>query len=527
MNTLDYIILFGYLLGLLVMGFCLRHQKSKEDYFLGGRSIGWKPLSLSIMATQLSAISFVSAPAFVGLREGGGLVWLTYELALPLAMLFLLWKVLPTLHKSGVVSVYDFLEKRFDKSSRLIISLVFQISRSFATGIMIYAISIIVQGTIGLAFWESIVLIGVITIIYSLQGGMSAVVYGDALQMILIILGTMICFGFGLYYAGGFTEVLANVDPARLNVLNTTSNGFDGNSFGLLPMLFGGFVLYASYYGCDQSEAQRSLSAKNPSDLKKMIMAAAFMRFPITVLYCLTGLVIGTFALNTPSFLEQIPAENPDWMMPIFIINYLPNGIIGFLLVAILAAAMSSLSSAVNSLSAVSLEDYCRLTGKQLSTSQYLTGARVTGMFWGCVTLGFSFFAGDIAPTVIEAINKIGSVFYGPILGCFVLAVYSKSIQALHVNIGIASGVITNIVLWLFFDNIFWFWWNVFGFVITVGISYLLMRIISVAAQKSSGSGNASNYVDTQTLLTRKNVISLLGWFVLITSTCVVITLGM
>lgn len=519
MNAFDYTILVAYLAGLLAMGFYLRHQKSKEDYFLGGRTIGWKPLSLSIMATQLSAISFVSAPAFVGLREGGGLIWLSYELALPLAMLFLLWKILPTLHKSGVISVYDFLERRFDKSSRLIISFVFQISRSFATGIMIYAISIIVQGTIGLAFWESIVLIGLVTIVYSLQGGMSAVVYGDALQMILIVIGTIICLGFGLYYAGGFSEVMSNVDPARLSVINTTSNGFDGQGFGLLPMLFGGFVLYAAYYGCDQSEAQRSLSARNQTDLKKMIMTAAFLRFPITLLYCSTGLVIGTLALNTPSFMSQIPADNPDWMMPVFIINFLPNGIIGVLLVAILAAAMSSLSSAINSLSAVSLEDYCRLTGKQLSETQYLSGAKLTGIFWGSVTLGFSFYAGDIAPTVIEAINKIGSVFYGPILGCFVLGVYSKSIRAVHVNLGIGCGVLVNIILWLFFENVFWFWWNAIGFATTILVSYIVKQFLK--------GEKTTNTIEAKTSLTRDNVMAFISWFLLITIFCASITLVM
>ena len=115
MNIVDHAIVAIYLIGLLIMGFGLRQQSSKQDYFLAGRSLGWKPLSLSIMATQLSAVSFISAPAFVGLREGGGLVWLSYELALPLAMLLLLYWILPALHRSGVVSVYDFLEQRFSR----------------------------------------------------------------------------------------------------------------------------------------------------------------------------------------------------------------------------------------------------------------------------------------------------------------------------------------------------------------------------------------------------------------------------
>jgi solute carrier family 5 (sodium-coupled monocarboxylate transporter), member 8/12 len=513
MNYLDYLIVLLYLCGLLILGFVLRKQHNKDDYFLAGRILGWKPLTLSIMATQLSAVSFISAPAFVGLREGGGLIWLSYELAVPFAMLLLLWLVLPTLHGSGVVSVYDFLERRFDRSSRLLISLVFQISRSFATAIMIYAISIILQSTIGLAFWQSVLCIGVITLIYSLQGGMKAVVYGDAIQMVLIILGAFACLGFGLYHIGGWTQFVALVEPSRLQTINTKTAGFNGSDFGLLPMLFGGFILYASYYGCDQSEAQRSLAAKNPLELKKMIMTASFLRFPITLIYCFAGLVIGTLALNQPEFLVQIPKEHPDWMMPVFIINYLPHGVIGLLLVAILAAAMSSLSSAINSLAAVSVEDYCRYRNKQLSNQQYLHYARISGACWGILTLILSFYAGDIAPTIIEAINKVGSVFYGPVLATFLLAITSKKISARHVNIGLLCGVISNIALWLLLSDLFWFWWNVSGFLVTLVFSFSAFVVWPRKAEEP-------NIVRHDTALNTNNVIAMSMWFLIILGCC-------
>jgi SSS family transporter len=516
MNIIDYTIVAIYLIGLLLMGFGLRKQTSKQDYFLAGRSLGWKPLSLSIMATQLSAVSFISAPAFVGLREGGGLVWLSYELALPLAMLLLLYWILPALHRSGVVSVYDFLEQRFSRSTRLLISLVFQISRSFATAIMIYAISLILQSTMGLAFWQSVVLIGVVTIIYSLQGGMKAVVYGDAIQMCLIVVGALVCLGFGLYHIGGWEQLFLQVKTERLTTINVSSNGFDGQGFGLLPMLFGGVILYASYYGCDQSEAQRSLSAKSLTDLKKMIMAASFLRFPITLIYCLAGLVIGTLAMNTPEFMAQIPAGHPDWLMPIFIINYLPNGVLGLLLVAILAAAMSSLSSAINSLSAVSVEDYCRLSKNTLSPAASVKAAKFAGLFWGLITLTLSFYAGDIAPTIIEAINKVGSVFYGPILATFLLATCTKRITAMHVNVGIVCGVLVNVFLWLYMPMVFWFWWNVTGFVCTLlvaGLGFMLF-----------GNGQKESFfVRQQSPLTKTNIAALLIWFVTLIILCLII----
>jgi SSS family transporter len=516
MNSLDYAIVAIYLVGLLLMGFVFRKQTSKQDYFLAGRSLGWKPLSLSIMATQLSAVSFISAPAFVGLREGGGMVWLSYELALPLAMLLLLYWILPALYRSGVLSVYDFLEQRFSQTTRLLISIVFQISRSFATAIMIYAISLILQSTMGLVFWQSVGLIGVITIIYSLQGGMKAVVYGDATQMCLIVIGALVCLGFGLYHIGGWQQFFQLVDTERLTTLNTASNGFDGEGFGLLPMLFGGIILYASYYGCDQSEAQRSLSARSVTDLKKIILTASFLRFPITLIYCSAGLVIGTLAVHTPEFMAQIPTGHPDWLMPIFIINYLPNGILGLLLVAILAAAMSSLSSAINSLSAVSVEDYCRLSASKLSPSASVKAAKIAGLFWGLITLTLSFFAGDIAPTIIEAINKVGSVFYGPVLATFLVATCTQHITSNHINLGIVCGVLVNVFLWLFMPMVFWFWWNVSGFICTLVVTGLSYMVFSDGQKKGL-------FVRQLSPLSKTNIMALLIWFVAMVILCLLI----
>ncbi|WP_026376307.1 sodium:solute symporter family transporter [Aestuariibacter salexigens] len=507
MSALDYVIISIYLLGLLAMGFQFRRNAKQNDYFLGGRTLGWKPLALSVMATQLSAISFVSAPAFVGLREGGGLVWLSYELALPLAMLLLISTILPVLHRSGVVSVYDFLQQRFGLSTRVLLSVVFQISRSFATAIMIYAVSIILQGTMGLAFWHSIMIIGGVTLIYSLQGGMRAVVYGDAAQMLLIVLGALLCLGFGLHLLGGFSSLLEHVQPERLDAVRPAALGFDGQGFGLLPMLFGGIVLYASYYGCDQSEAQRSLSAKSVPELRKMILTASILRFPITLIYCITGLVIGAFALQTPEFMAQIPTDNPDWMMPLFIVNYLPSGVVGLLLVAIFAAAMSSLSSAINSLSAVSTEDLQRLSKRKWLPSQYLHKARLAGCFWGVVTLLLSAFAGNIAPTVIEAINKVGSLFYGPILATFLLAILPKRPSATQMNLGIVAGVVVNLYLWLAVPQVFWFWWNLTGFSVT-----LLMSLLVSMLRKNANVSDKTPWLDIQP----RTAGLLIGWFILI-----------
>jgi SSS family transporter len=489
MNYVDYIIIVVYLLGFLGIGYFFKENKNSEDYFLGGRSMGWLPLSLSTMATQLSAISFISAPAFVGLKDGGGLQWLTYEFGVPLAMAFLLIAIIPTLYKSGIVSVYEYLEKRFDASSRLLISFVFQISRSVATGVMVYTMALILQATIGIDFWISVLIIGAITMVYSFQGGMKAVIWGDVIQMCILFFGIVICLVYGLSELGGIDNFLANVDQDRLTAVDFSKWGFNNadknDEFGFWPMVIGGFFLYASYYGTDQTQSQRLLSAKSMPTIKKLLLANGLFRFPITLTYCIMGLVLGTLLMQDANFQElmesvyqsnigSLEGKKADLMVPVFIIKYLPNGIIGILIVAIMSAAMSSLSSTVNSLSAVTLEDFIVRFKPNMPNKQYVSYSRFLSVFWGLVCLFFAFFAGSIEGTVIEVINKISSVFYGPILAAFILAILTKRTHALGANVGIVIGVLFNIYLWLYVPQIFWFWWNALGCLVTIIVALLI-----------------------------------------------------
>ena len=487
MNWLDYTIVIIYSLGFLGLGYFFKENKSSKDYFLGGQSMGWFPLSLSTMATQLSAISFISAPAFVGLKAGGGMQWLSYEFGVPLAMAFIMVVLIPTLYKSGVVSVYEYLERRFDASSRLIISIVFQISRSFATGVMVYAVALILQSVVNIEFWQTIIIIGVITLIYSFQGGMKAVIWGDVIQMIILFVGILICMGFGLYHLGGWSNFVANVDQERLFAVDFTSFGFNGDEFGFWPMVIGGIFLYTSYYGTDQTQTQRLLSAKNMGTIRKLLTVNGLFRFPVTFVYCTMGLVLGTLLLQDASFQTAIDEtfalhndslkSKTDLLVPIFIIKYLPHGIIGILLVAIMSAAMSSLSSTINSLSAVSMEDIIRRFKKDLGDEEYVRYSRFTSLFWGLVCLAFAFFAGGIADTVIEAINKVSSAFFGPILGAFVLAILTKKTNAFGANVGIITGVLLNFYLWFFVPDVFWFWWNAIGGITTIVVGMLASRL--------------------------------------------------
>lgn len=476
MNIWDYVIIVLYIVGFLSLGFIFKNQSDKNDYYLGGRSFGWFPLALSTAATQLSAVSFISAPAFVGLKEGGGMVWLTYEFAVPLAMIFLMVVLVPTFYKSGIVSVYEFLERRFDASTRVLLSVVFQISRAFGTGVMIYTVALILESVIGIPMWQSIIVIGIVTMVYSLFGGMKAVVYGDMVQMIILFVGIIICFGYGLHYLGGWGNFIEKVDTSRIAAVDFSKLGFNGDEFGFWPMLVGGFFLYVSYYGTDQSQVQRLLSASSVKTMRQTLVANGLLRFPVTLAYCIMGLVIGTFALTELDFMSQIPADKPDRMIPVFIKDYLPNGVIGILIVAIFSAAMSSLSSAINSLSAASVEDlFAR--GKELAQKQYMNYSRLTALFWGVVCVVIAFFVGDIADTVIEAINKVGSVSFGPILAIFISAILVKRINGLGANVGLLAGVGLNVYMWLAVPDVFWFWWNAIGAVVTFVVALVVSSL--------------------------------------------------
>lgn len=516
MNALDYTVVALYLGGLLFFGYRLRHQASEGDYFLGGRSIGWFPLTLSTMATQLSAISFVSAPAFVGLREGGGLKWLTYEFALPLAMVLVMFVIAPALYRAGIVSIYEYLEQRFGRATRILISASFQVVRSFATGIMVYAMGLILEAVLGIPLWQSLFVVGIITLVYATSGGMKAVVYGDAIQMFLIFGGLLLVTWYALADIGGFDEFWRAVDRERLVAVDFSSLGLNGDEFGFIPMLFGGFVLYASYYGCDQTQAQRIISAKAIKDTRVLLFANGALRFPLVLLYCFAGLIVGVAIVNDPALAARIPADKPDYMMPIFITEHLPHGIIGLLLVAIMAAAMSSLSSAVNSLAAVTMEDLATLGYKPSIKSKEVILARSVSVFWGIAILIMSLFAGSIAPTVIEAINKVGSALYGPVLGVFLLGMLTRRVNGAGASLGLLAGMFFNLYLWKAQPAIFWMWWNFIGLIVTV----IVAGIVSTLMAEPAENAPMADHGTTAALIVRSPytiaLLSLFGLMVLV-----------
>ncbi len=536
MNWLDYSIIIAYIIFFLALGFFFKDNKNSKDYFLGGKSLGWFPLSLSTMATQLSAISFISAPAFVGLKLGGGMKWLTFEFAVPLAMIFIMVVIIPPLFRSGVVSIYEYVENRFSVSTRLILSVVFQISRALGTGVMVYTIAIILQAILDIDFVYTILIISIITIIYSWQGGMKAVVWGDAIQMLILFAGLIISLYFGWSLLNDYGGLTQGFDPERLKVIDYNLGIGEGNEYGLLPMLVGGFFLYVSYYGCDQTQAQRLLSAKNEKTIRTLLMVNGLFRFPVVLVYSTMGLILGALVTLAPDFLQEIAdttqrhfpdeyAQNgikADLMVPVFIIKYLPHGLIGILMVGILSAAMSSLSSTVNSLSAVTVEDFFNRGKKKLNDKKYMVISKASVVFWGIICIASSFLFGGSKSAVIEIINAIGSVFYGPVLVTFLLAFFSKKVNHIGMNTGIIVAVLINLIfsktmqeifhIDLGFD-IFWIWLNFTGVVISFVVAYTVSFFTKNVEIKTSK--NISFTINKSDFMT-KEVYILLTFFVAI-----------
>jgi SSS family solute:Na+ symporter len=474
MSSLDWVIVVIYLGGMIGLSVYLgKSQSSEEDYFVGGRKLSWWSVGMSTMATQTSAISFISIPAFVALKEGGGLTWLQYELAVPLAIILVMAFLIPFFRKLKLVSVYEYLEWRYGPSVRYLVSLVFLVSRGVATGVGVYASAIVLSVCLGIPLWLTIVIIGVVTVIYDSIGGITAVVYSDVIQMVILIGGIIICIIYAEEMVGSFADVWAAFPEAR-RVAIDPATGLKGGeaSVPFWAFLIGGIFLYTSYYGTDQSQVQRELSAATTADTKKSLLLNGFARFPLTVLYVLLGVVMLAVYQNSPELMSQVPQDKPDYLVPQFILIHIPQGLRALIFASLLSAAMSSLDSALNSLSAATVHDF--IAPRLKDKDRLLLISKLTTVGWGVLITGFAFVVGDISETVIESVNKIGSAFAGPILAAFAVGVLSKKVTAKGIIAGILSGVGSNLLLWVYVPGVFWMWWNLFGFLVAVGVSYFV-----------------------------------------------------
>jgi SSS family solute:Na+ symporter len=481
MTTLDWWVIGLYLCGTLGLSAWLaRRQETAADYYVGGRTLPWWALAISILATQSSANSFIGIPAYVALVPGGGLTWLQYELILPLAMIFVMLVLVPVLRGLGVISVYEYLERRFDKCTRWVLSLVFLLSRGMATGVALYAAALLVQVCTGLPLAWAIVLTGGITVIYDTLGGMRAVVWTDVVQMAILVGGIGLCLAIAWGMVGGGEALIGLQDPARLAAIEWAHGVGDGARAPLWGFVAGGLVLYISYYGVDQSQAQRTLSATSIASAQRALVLNGIARFPLTLAYAGLGLSIGAVVMQEPALRDAVPPNRPDLLVPRFIELYLPSGARGLLVAAILAAAMSSLDSALNSLSAATLRDFIE---PRIGHARALRAGRLVTLAWGVAIILFAGLASSVSSGVVESINRVGALFYGPLLAAFLCGILDRRARGPAVLAGVAAGLALNLWLaWALGAMLFWMWWNVTGLVVAAAVTLLGSRLMAPPA---------------------------------------------
>ncbi len=478
MSSIDWAVLIVYIMLIIGMSWWVgRRQTTREEYYLGGRAMPSWQIALSIMATQVSAISLIGAPAFIALKSNGGLVWLQYEFAIPLAMMLIMLVLIPMYHRIRALTIYEYLEQRFGATTRTLLSAVFLVSRGLGTGVALLATGIVTAVCLNWPLWETILLIGVVSIIYTTFGGIKADIYSDIIQLIILWSGAFLAIGILVGVLGGTALSFTPEDARRLAVFDFRHTGFgDGQTFAFWPMLVGGLFLYLSYYGCDQSQAQRLLTTATPREAQKAAFLNGLLRFPLVLTYSAIGVLLIPFLHQHPDFAARLVGKQPDFLVPYFLTEYLPRGLLGVLMAGIFAASMSSVDSAMNSLSAATYQDFLARLFPQLqnlSPRHQVRLSRWLTIFWGAVATLFALGMVGGSETVLELVNKIGSAFYGPILATFWMGMLTRRISQPAAIAGLVAGVAVNIALWQFFPHqVSWLWWNVIGFAVSFAVGY-------------------------------------------------------
>ncbi|WP_031545645.1 sodium:solute symporter [Salinicoccus luteus] len=476
-TLIDYIIFVVYILGTALIGASFgRKQKSTKDYFLGGRSIPWWAIGLSVMATQASAITFIGAP---GWGYDGGLTRMATYINVPLAMAFLIATIVPFFYRTEVYTAYEYLERRFDVKTRSLTAGLFLIARGLATGVVLYAPALVLSVVTGININVTIIVMAVIAVSYTVLGGISAVIWTDVIQMFVLWLGAVLSvFIIFQDVPGGWGEVMSTA--ADTGMLQSLDFSFDLSvEYSIWAGIFGGFFLHAAYFGTDQSQIQRVLTSKSIRASKLSLVLGGILLIPQMLLFILIGVLLYIFY----QYAGDPNIDNLNELFPRFVVNELPVGISGLIIAGVFAAAMSSLDSALNSLSAVSIRDfYSKFIRRDASEEHYLKASRYATIFWGIYATIFAFFAGNLGP-VIEAVNQVGSYFYGALLGVFVLAIFTRRVNGTSAFIGVIAGMVS---VWAVtvFGEISWLWNNMVGAVVAIGVGYLVSMVTPAPASE-------------------------------------------
>ena len=559
MSIIDWTVLLGTLFFIVIYGvWKSRGSKNINDYLLGDNSMKWGTIGLSVMATQASAITFLSTP---GLAYESGMAFVQNYFGMPIAIIIVSAFFIPLYYRLKVFTAYEFLERRFDLKTRSLGAFLFLVQRGLAAGITIYAPAIILSSMLKWDLSLTILLTGILVVIYTVSGGTKAVSLTQKYQMAIIMGGMFIAFFMIIDHFPEYLSFNNAIHLAgKMGKLEAVDFSFDPEKrYTIWTGLTGGLFLALSYFGTDQSQVQRYLTGTSVTESRLGLIFNAILKVPMQFFILFVGVMVFVFYqfVQPPMFFKQaemeqiyqteysaqvkqlqedyssnfeqkkvqleqlvtamerereadvailttevqqsnrkateirdnlknilkeqdpsVETKDSDYVFLTFIMNYLPKGIIGLLLAVIFSAAMSSTSGELNALgSTTSVDFYKRMIKKEASERHYLIASKVLTAFWGIIAICFALFA-RLIENLIEAVNILGSIFYGTILGIFLVAFFIKFVRGNAVFI--AALVAQAIVIISFFSSdISYLWYNVIGCVLVVVISMLLEILLS------------------------------------------------
>ena len=556
MGYIDWIVLLLTLIFVVFYGMYKGKSIHNIDgYYRSNRQLPWSMVMLGVIGTQASAVTFLSAP---GQAYTDGMRFVQYYFGLPLAMIVLCITFIPLFHKLNVYTAYEYLEKRFDRKTRSFAAILFLLSRALSTGISIYAPAIILSSILGWNIYLTNLLMGGIVIFYSMSGGARVVAYTQQLQMIIIFAGLILAGSLIVDLlpdqVGFFSALKLGKDFGKMNVITTgiTEGRFNWNDrFNIISGIIGGFFLALSYFGTDQSQVGRYLSASSTRQSRIGLLMNGVVKIPMQFFILLLGVLVFVYYMfhASPLYFNQlaidklkatsyksrtieletaykelsvekkvylnqwladrnasaklkldelerkeemmrnevksmikdskIPVESSDtnYIFIRFVMDHMPHGLVGLLIAVIFLAAWGSISAALNSLSASSLIDFHRpFINDSLSEAQEFILSKRYTFLWGVFCVVFAQFATGMG-SLIEAVNILGSWFYGVMLGIFLVAFYLKQVGAKAVFYAAIAGEVLVLVMY-FCTDIGWLWLNAIGALAVLFFALILQGIL-------------------------------------------------
>jgi len=477
--SLDYLIVAVYLIGVTFVGiFVAGRQSSAQQYFLGGKSMAWWAVGLSIVASETSTLTFISIP---GLAYATDMHFLQLVVGYFAGRLLVSVIFIPSYYAGNLETAYDFLGKRFGLSLRKFASSVFIVTRVLASGVRLFATAIPVHLITGLSYPASILVIGMFTLIYTSVGGLRAVVAMDVVQLFIYLSGAAVSMAIILHHLpNGWADVVqaAGMNGAnKFEIFNASWGhslvGFLSAPYTLIGSLLGGTFLTMASHGTDQLLVQRLLGCRTKWDSQRALMLDATLIVLQFAFFLVLGLCL--FAYYGGASLGQLGLKSTDEIFPKFILEGLPTGLSGLLIAGVLASAMGSLSSSISSLASSSFLDVFRMTlkGKSLHDKQEIQWSRIFTLFWGIVLIGGAMLFTDTHNPVVEIGLKIASVTYGGLLGTFFLGLLFKRTDQVDAYVGFSAGLLAMVaVLWL--TTIDYTWHTLIGCLTTVVVGNLI-----------------------------------------------------